>query len=142
LITYTELHKAIVDKIKTGAPDIAITSTNIEEGITRPSFFVSFDNLKATDFMCEALDRETTVRIYYFPTDEDKNKIEILNMQDTLVNLFLQDNLISVDTDFTVEIEELEFNVIDKVLHCYFELKFYEDYDRDDDTDLMEDLVF
>lgn len=90
--------------------------------------------------MREALDREITVRIYYFSTTVDNNKIELLNMQDKLNEVFLEDNLIKVNEYMNIEVDELEFNVIDKVLHCYFDMRLCENYNRTDDRPYMEEL--
>lgn len=140
MVKYTDIHKAIVDKLKSKFAGVEITSNDVSEGFSRPSFFISFDNMKASDFMGEALDRELTIRIYYFSKDRDKNKIELLNMQDELNELFLQDNIVQVDANTKIEIEELEFDVVDKVLHCYFDIKLSEDYERIDSLPNMEEL--
>jgi len=92
--------------------------------------------------MTEALDRNLTVRIYYFSSTNDQNKIEVLNMQDDLTELFLKDNILEIDEFTKAEIEELELDVADKVLHCYFDIMLSEDYDRIDETPVMEDLQY
>lgn len=138
LVKYTEIHSAIVEKLDSTGIDT--TSKDVSEGFDRPSFFISLDNIKASDFMREALDREITVRIYYFPSTIDNNRIELLNMQDKLSELFLEDNLIKVNEYMNIEVDELEFNVIDKVLHCYFDIRLSQDYNRTDDRPYMEEL--
>lgn len=137
LVKYTEIHSAIVKKLE---ENTRVEVLSVDEGITRPSFFISLDNIKASDFMREALDREITVRIYYFSTTVDNNKIELLNMQDKLNEVFLEDNLIKVNEYMNIEVDELEFNVIDKVLHCYFDMRLCENYNRTDDRPYMEEL--
>lgn len=140
MVKYTEISRAIVERLENNT-NIEILS--VDEGITRPSFFVLFDNVKASDFMRETLDREITVRIYYFSSTVDNNEIELLNMQDKLNEIFLEDNLIRVNEYMNIEIDGLEFNVTDKVLHCYFDLRLSENYDRskhDADKPYMEEL--
>ena len=110
LVKYTEIHRAIVKKLE---ENTGVEALSVDEGITRPSFFISLDNIKARDFMREALDREITVRIYYFPSTIDNNKIELLNMQDKLSELFL---------------------------HCYFDIRLCENYNRIDNIPVMENL--
>ncbi len=140
MVTYTQIHKAIVKRIQTKFKDI-VFSTDITEGIERPSFFISIDNIKSSDFMREALDRNLTVRIYYFSKSKDNNRAELLNIQDDLTELFLENNLIKIDEYVNVEIDELELDTIDKVLHCYFDIKLSENYNRiDNDTPYMEEL--
>jgi len=142
IVKYKDIHKAIVMRLKTTFPKVEVISENVEEGITRPSFFVSFDNLNAADFMAEALDRKITVRLYYFSEDKNRNRIELLNIQDDLNDLFLKENMIEIDTNTKVEVEEAETDIIDKVLHYYFDIKLSEDYDRPDDVPLMENLDY
>ncbi|WIF95124.1 phage tail terminator family protein [Caminicella sporogenes] len=143
MVKYADINKAIVSKLKNKFKNIEIVSTDMNEGIIRPSFFIDFDDMKSNDFMGEMIDREITVRIYYFSSDRYKNKIELLNMQDELNDLFMQNNIIEIDEFTKVEIEELEFNIVDKVLHCYFNIMLSEDYDRyDNDVEIMEDLQF
>lgn len=139
IVKYIDIHKAIVSRIKTKFPNI-VFSKDIEKGITRPSFFIDFDNIKVSDFMNEAQDKSLTVRIYYFSTTVDGNKIELLKMYDDLIDLLLNDNLIVVDENIKFEVEELEISVVDKVLHCYFDVRISEEYNRIDNTPVIEDL--
>lgn len=140
IVKYTEIHKSIVKRIKTKFPSI-IFSTDIEKAITRPSFFIDFDNVKSSDFMREAEDKEITVRIYYFSSTIDGNKMELLKMQDDLVEMFLENNLIVVDENISFEIDELDLNIVDKVLHCYFDIRISENYNKIDNTPIMEELI-
>lgn len=139
IVAYTDIHRAIVRRIKSKFNDV-VFSTDIEEGISRPSFFIDFDNIKASDFMNEALDRNITVRIYYFSTTVNENKIELLNMEGNLIEMFLEDNLIIVNDNIKFEIDELDLSVVDKVLHCYFDIRISENYNRIDNTPVMEEL--
>ncbi|OLS02424.1 phage tail terminator family protein [Tissierella creatinophila] len=130
IVKYIDIHKAIVKRIRSKFSKI-VFSTDIEKAIQRPSFFIDFDNIKATDFMNEAQDRNLTVRIYYFSSTIDKNKSELLKMQDDLIELFLENNFLTVDKNINIEIDELDLSVVDKVLHCYFDIKISENYRRD-----------
>ncbi|MBU5427159.1 hypothetical protein KQI41_12105 [Tissierella pigra] len=147
IVKYTDIYKAIVKRIKTKFPNI-VFSTDVEKDVVRPSFFIELNNIKISDFMREARDTYLTARIYYFSSTADENGIELLNMYDDLVELFLENNLITVDEYVKFEINELEINVIDKVLHCYFDIRISESYPRDksgigvdfEDKELMEEL--
>lgn len=140
IVRYLDIKKAIVIKLKTRFPNIESISENITERIIRPSFYVTFDNMSAKDFMASGLDRDMTVRIRYFSTAKNDNEIENLNMQDDLSDLFIQDGTIEVTDDVTIEIDEAEISIVDKVLHFYFDIHISEDYDRPDNTPLMEDI--
>lgn len=129
MVKYTDIRKAIVRRIKTKFPD-AVFSTDVEKEIIRPSFFIDFDNVKTVDFMNEAQDKSLTVRIYYFSNTADGNEIELLEMQDDLVEMFLENNFMVVDKNINIEIDELDLSTVDKVLHCYFDIKILENYQR------------
>ena len=141
IVKYKKIHESIVERIQEKFPKI-VFSTDIEKGITRPSFFIDLDNIKSGDFMNEARDTDITVRLYYFTSQKDNNKIEILEMQDDLTGLFLDNNLIRVDNDMYFEIEELDLSIVDKVLHCYFDIRISENYNRVDDGEVMEELEY
>lgn len=139
MVKILEIHDAIAKKIKLKFTDIPVKSTNVEE-IIRPSFSMDFDNVKADDFMDEALDRNITVRIYYFATNRYKHKVENLNIQNDLTILFLEDNILEVNENTKIQIEELEFDIVDGVLVMNFDIFISEDYNRIDDTPNMEEL--
>lgn len=138
MIKYSDIHRAIVREIKSKYGNITF-STDVEEGITRPSFFVELDNITTNDFMREAMDHEVTCRIYYFSKTINDNRIELYNIQDGLNELF-QGQVLEVDGGLNIEIDTLEFSIVDKVLHCYFDLLFSTDYEIVDDRPLMENL--
>lgn len=140
MVKYTDINKAIINKLESKFTDIKITSNDVSEGFERPSFFISFENVASSDFMGELLDRNISVRIYYFSKNRNKNKIENLNMQDNFNELFLKDNILVIDEFTKVEISELEFDVVDKVLNCTFEIMLSEDYERVDNKPNMEEL--
>lgn len=138
MVKYSDIHKAIVRELKNKFGNITF-STDIEEGITRPSFFIELDNITTSDFMREAIDHKTTCRIYYFSEAIDNNKVELYRVADDLKEVF-QGMLLKVNDELNIEIEEVEFNIIDKVLHCYFDLEFTTDYEIFDDRPVMEDV--
>ena len=142
MITYAQIVKAVNNKLKTQFPVIKIQDVDETEGLIRPSFRTNIDQIKHSNFMNVAKDREMTIRIYYFPSDKDKNRSEILGIQDQLEDLFLNDNTIVTDNGVIIEIYESEFDVVDKVLHFYFDIQLSENFDRSDDTDNMEILNY
>lgn len=139
IISLVNINKAIADRIKTTFSD-TVFSSDVKEGITRPSFFISFDNIKSSDFMNTAIDTDFLVRIYYFPSKKD-NKIELLNTLESLNILFIQDNIIKVNDDFSIEIwDDIEVEFADGVLNYYIPMMISRDYNRTDSVELMEEL--
>lgn len=149
MITYTEIVKAINNKIKTQFPKIKFNSNDTDVGVEagdvktkliRPSFRVSLDGIKSSNFMNLAKDRKMTVRIYYFPSKKDKYRIEMLDIQDKLETVFVEDNIIITENGNKIEIYETEFDTIDGVLHFYFKIQLYEDLNKLDDGENMEEI--
>ena len=123
MVKYTDILKAINDKIKAKFPAIKIVSeSDVEEKIIRPSFMVMLDGIKAEDFMSVCADKEMTARIHYFSTTAEKNKLENLKTLEDLEDLFL--NRTIEMTDFNISIEDYDVNFPDKVLEYSFNIKF------------------
>ena len=141
MVTYTSIIKAINEKIKTSFPTIHLDASDIAEKILRPSFRTSIDAISTSNFMNVSQDRQITIRIYYFPTDKNKYRIEMLDVQDKLEQAFIDDNIITTDEGFIIEIFESSFDLIDGVLHFYFDIQLSEDYNRINDTENMEDIT-
>lgn len=124
MITYKDIRTAINQKLKTtGVP---VNSRDVSKGFPRPSFFVQLNNVGRSGDENQ-VHKSMTVQIYYFPTDRYDYAIEVLDMQETLENLFdlklpVKDRLFNVD----------EYNsfVIDGVLNCSFDLEFYDARNR------------
>ncbi|WP_148097591.1 phage tail terminator family protein [Clostridium tagluense] len=145
IVKYTDIITAINKKLLGKFPSIKLMSeSDITEKIVRPSFFVSLDNLKSNKFCDSALDKKITIRIYYYPKDDKKNKIENLNMIDSLNEIFVEDNIIKINEDFNIEIfDEVEIDIVDKVVHFYFNIFTSENIVvNEGDIEMMEELEF
>lgn len=140
MVKYTDILKAINDKIKAKFPEIKIVSeSDVEEKIIRPSFMVMLDGIKAEDFMSVCADKEMTARIHYFSTTAEKNKLENLKTLEDLEDLFLNRTLEM--PDFNISIEDYDVNFPDKALEYSFNIKFSQDYERvDTTTELIEEI--
>lgn len=142
MVTYSEIIAAINTKIENSFADVEIQSPDSEEGLIRPSFRTNSDNVNTSNFMNEAKDSEITIRIYYFPSDSKKHRTELLSVQNKLEDTFLVENTIVTETGFVIEIYESEINVVDGVLHFYFDIMFSEDFNRVDTGESMDNLEY
>ncbi|WP_339326053.1 phage tail terminator family protein [Clostridium botulinum] len=107
------MNKAIVQQVKEGLKDTSykdtqFSSTDIREKITRPSFYVDFQENKTSLLNGEASQREFDVRLFYFAQNREGNKIELLEMQDLLSFIF--QNGIKVYDDYYIAVNECEFD--------------------------------
>lgn len=138
ILKYADIHKAVVKKIQNKYPEI-VFSTDVKEGLSKPSFFVSMGEIKSKDFNSEALDRNLTVRIYYFP-QKNNARLELMNIIDGLNEIFIQDSILKIE-EMNVELfEEIEVEILDNVLHYYVPIYISQNYDRADDKENMEEL--
>ena len=131
MVKYTDILKAVNSKLSSKFPTIKIVSeSDVAEKIIRPSFMTMIDNIKQEDFMLSSMDKDLTIRIYCFSTERDKNKIENLNMIDSLNELFVEDGQLQLE-NFNIGIEETTADIVDKVLSYSFDISFNEDYEKD-----------
>lgn len=135
MITLKDIKKAINNLISDNFT-AEITSRDINEGFDRPSFFVEFDNIKKSLAGEEQIQRELTVRIYYFPSSRYQYSIEILDIQEKLEEIFSAKLSVS---DRFLNIDEVESIVTDGILQFYFDIR-YEEGIEITDTELMENL--
>jgi len=142
MIKYTDILKAINSKLKSKFPGVPIVSeSDVKEKIVRPSFMTALDNMKASDFMGNSMDREMTARIYFFPTDRDVNKIENLETLDSLNEIFAQGGTIEISEDCIIELYgENEIDIVDKVLQYEVDIVVNDDYDTTPDTGSTENM--
>lgn len=147
MVKYIDILKAVNTKIKNKFPSIEILSeSDVSEKIVRPSFMTKLDEIEISNFMLDTADKKAKVIIYYFAKDKDKNKIENLQMIDDLNELFVENNQLEIiqsknGKEFFIGIEEAESEIVDKVLNFSFDLEFSQDYEREDETELIEEII-
>ena len=115
-----------------------VDSKNLEEEFERPSVRTSIDNLKTSAFMQSMKERNFIVRIYYFSKNREKNKIELLEIQEKLEESFFSH--LKIKGAFFIYIDEIVFNVTDGILIGEFEVRTLEEILNDINTENMEEL--
>ncbi|MEK4715340.1 phage tail terminator family protein [Sporosarcina sp. FSL K6-5500] len=140
MITYKDLRIAVNRKLKTTG--IEVNSEDVSEGFNRPSFFVEFLNIARSSDENQ-VHKSLSVQIYYFPTDRYKYAIEVLEMQETLENMF---DLKLAIKDRLINVEDINTGTVDGVLNCSFDLAFYDGRERNKyeqyPSELMHELDF
>ncbi|WP_427340647.1 phage tail terminator family protein [Caloranaerobacter sp. DY30410] len=138
MITLKDLKIAINSLISSNFT-AEVTSRDIREGFKRPSFFVELDNIKKSPAGEDQINRELTVRIYYFPSSRYQYNVEILEVQEKLEEVF--DTKLKVQ-DRYFNIDEVESIVTDGVLQFYFDIRYEEGREVSDAelAELMENL--
>lgn len=140
-MSYIKISKAVNRKLKTRFGLPILSSGDVEEKITRPSFMVELDNMGSSDFMSVSQDKKMTVRIHYFSSNKDKNKLENLSMIDSLDELFVKDSILKVEEGFSLDVDsDIDIDIVDKVLQYSFDIEFSELYDRVDNVEMIGEL--
>ena len=137
MISLKEVMLAINRKINESL-QINVDSKNLEEEFERPSVRTSIDNLKTSVFMQSMKERNFIVRIYYFSKNREKNKIELLEIQEKLEEAFFSH--LKIKGAFFIYIDEIIFNVTDGILIGEFEVRTLEEILNDINTENMEEL--
>ena len=115
-----------------------VDSKNLEEEFERPSVRTSIDNLKTSAFMQSMKERNFIVRIYYFSKNREKNKIELLEIQEKLEEAFFSH--LKIKGAFFIYIDEIIFNVTEGIMIGEFEVRTLEEILNDINTENMEEL--
>ena len=142
MVKYIDILKAINKLLEDNFSNVPILSEkDVEEKIIRPSFMVSMDNISSNNFMNAVIDKSVTIRIYYFPSNKYKYKIENLNMIDNLNELFVENDILKLE-NFNILINgEISTDVVQSVLNYNFDIEFSENIIRDySGIENMEDL--
>lgn len=137
MISLKEVMLAINRKINESL-QMNVDSKNLEEEFERPSVRTSIDNLKTSAFMQSMKERNFIVRIYYFSKNREKNKIELLEIQEKLEEAFFSH--LKIKGAFFIYIDEIVFNVSDGILIGEFEVRTLEEILNDINTENMEEL--
>ena len=109
MISLKEIMKSINKQISNKL-EIDVDSKNIEEEFERPSVRTSIDNLKTSAFMQTMKERNFIVRIYYFPRTLNKNKKELLEIQEKLEEAFFSH--LKIKEAFFIYIDEIDKTII------------------------------
>lgn len=128
-----DIRKAINSRLQTKFPNVEINSNDVKEGFARPSFFVETEGQRKG--LAEHIDRDISVTVYYFPTDQYENAIELLDIQEQLELAF--------DLKFKVlerwlNIEDTSIVKTDGVLNMSFSLEFNDARDISEDSNWIE----
>lgn len=135
MITTADLLNAVTVKLGENFPEVRIWSTDKDKDFDKKCFFIKYSANR--DGKPEFVHDYGQLRLYYFPSDKNVNRMELLDMQERLSELFLF--RIFVNDDFAVPINELEFEIDDDVLLMSFDFDMYQ-MPEEDMTTAMEEL--
>ncbi|MBU3145727.1 DUF6838 family protein [Clostridium sp. CF012] len=114
IVTLKTINFAIVTQITnalkdTAYKDVKFASTDIVEKITRPSFYIDFQNNKTNLMLANARERNLELRLFYFCKNIKNSKIELMDMQDLLSAIFISH--LKIDEETYIHIHECDFDI-------------------------------
>lgn len=144
MITLKDISNAIISQVANGLVNtpystVKFSSTDIKEKVERPSFFLEFDSNKTGLFNATNKERTLSAKIYYFAPDISEYKVENIEVQGYLEDIFLK--YLSVNETFYIDITELDFNSSGGVLVCTMELYTIEDISDEVFADTVQSTV-
>jgi len=123
-IKFNDLVNGISKILKTNFPTHKIYTEEIIQKLERPCFHINTKPLKSNNFNKYFREQRVLVDISYF-SDEKKdlqtngNNFNMMNNLETVINTDIK------VLDRNLNVQELEFDTIDKVMHAMFNLTWY-----------------
>lgn len=140
MVKLSEILKTVNSKIAETFPDVEIDSKDLSEKFNRPSFRTELDGLKTSAFMTTYKEREFTIRIYFFPMEAGKGRLERLKITDKIEDMFL--HTLWITKTFAIPVEEIHFEETDGVLIASFDSYTIEEIENDITAEMMEELEY
>lgn len=134
--TVADVIKAVKEKLEEQFPDVRVWSTDKSEDFGKKCFFIKYT--ASRDGKPDFIHDYGEIRLYYFPESDKINRIELLNMQEQLSQLFLF--RVFAGSEFAIPITELMFEIDNDVLVMSFEFDLYQEVDLDSSLPDMEVL--
>lgn len=141
MISLIDINTSLVDTLRNsliGTPFEAtpIIPGDITEGFERPGLKIDFDSIKLENINANFKARALTVRVYFFASNLKRYKIENLQVQEIIENIFFKGIWI---TGYYVPINDINAEIVDTVLTIDFDINITAFVD-DEQGELMEDI--
>lgn len=123
-IKFNDLLNGLKKILKTNFPEYKIYTEEVIQNLTRPCFHINLMPLTSNNFNKYYREQKALVDISYF-SDEKKDlqtNYKNFDMMNKLQNVINTDIKV---LDRNINMQELEFDTIDKVLHTMFNLSWY-----------------
>ena len=134
--TVADVIKAVKEKLEEQFPDVRVWSTDKSEDFGKKCFFIKYT--ASRDGKPDFIHDYGEIRLYYFPESDKDNRIELIDMQEQLSQLFLF--RVFAGSEFAIPITELTFEIDNDVLVMSFEFDLYQEVNPDSSLPDMEVL--
>ena len=133
--TVADLITAVNAKLTENFPDIEVNSPDIDKS-PKKCFYTEYTvNRDGTpDFVHDS----GRITLFYFPENKKVNRVELVDMQAKLSQVFVYS--LDLDEDFSVPVVNLNFTLEDDVLVMEFDFDMYQRVENDKDIAAMENI--
>ena len=123
MIKTKDIVKAVNTVIKSAFPDRTVVSTDKDKAVKPGSFYVEYPApiMDGSKFFKH---ESGTIYIDYFPPDRYDHRLEFFNVQEKLREVFA--DTLTVEEDFVIPINELQFTENDDVLILQFDYDMWQ----------------
>lgn len=127
MITAKDIVRAVNLRIKENFPEHPVKSTDFKKNVQPGSFYTEYP-IPVFDGSRDFRHESGTVRVHYFPVNENNYRIELADMQQKLSMSFF--SILQVNEMFAIPINEVSFDQSDGVLIMSFDYETWQEIEE------------
>lgn len=139
MLTLLDTLAVIVSKVENVLSNCSVSSQDLAEGFERNTMYIYFDGIRQNDYMNKFVEKKVKIIMIYFPTDERKNSVELLEVQEKIMNLFTT-GVIKLKDGVYANIDDIYSFRHEGTMQFECDAYIFEEYDEVE-YELMEELT-
>lgn len=139
MLTLLDTLAVIVSKVENVLSNCSVSSQDLAEGFERNTMYIYFDGIRQNDYMKKFAEKKVKIIMIYFPTDERKNSVELLEVQEKIMNLFTT-GVIKLKDGVYANIDDIYSFRHEGTMQFECDAYIFEEYDEVE-YELMEELT-
>lgn len=139
MLTLLDTLAVIVSKVENVLSNCSVSSQDLAEGFERNTMYIYFDGIRQNDYMKKFVEKKVKIIMIYFPTDERKNSVELLEVQEKIMNLFTT-GVIKLKDGVYANIDDIYSFRHEGTMQFECDAYIFEEYDEVE-YELMEELT-
>lgn len=139
MLTLLDTLAVIVSKVENVLSNCSVSSQDLAEGFERNTMYIYFDGIRQNDYMKKFVEKKVKIIMIYFPTDERKNSVELLEVQEKIMNLFTT-GVIELKDGVYANIDDIYSFRHEGTMQFECDAYIFEEYDEIE-YELMEELT-
>lgn len=139
MLTLLDTLAVIVSKVENVLSNCSVSSQDLAEGFERNTMYIYFDGIRQNDYMKKFAEKKVKIIMIYFPTDERKNSVELLEVQEKIMNLFTT-GVIKLKDGVYANIDDIYSFRHEGTMQFECDAYIFEEYDEIE-HEFMEELI-